>query len=548
VGLRLYGFRSFIYNNGTDGFIELDTVRENNFYAVIRDLDSGLDIEAAFVPLPSHTHIDTPSVIDAPEISIPNIVGIKDISEYSEILLSLSEIGKAPLLLASGISEGLTQTIGKYSTGFAMSWDLSEKGDTLDLMITIRKEGDFEIADAHWTHGIWIEQKGSGDDSSVNGNIYLDGMPTTGSVNLSFSQETIMAGIDFEGFSPQFDWILISTSGIQDRDITVYITGLREEMTIAMDMTITTNLSIGGYMVIDMDIELSDRNGNPINLGPTLATLRKASPILSIRQMYLPEVPADFDLSASIGDGITADYDASTSIEYLYFKITKFMDDMWSQVYAIFHDLPTSFSVDLQPTREFTVQKPFPLQGLPVIDLKTSDSKMDMFIEYDGTGFGQRGRYKIFIDNAGNTSTSYKGDDYVIDSDGIGFLSLELGRLPVLESFSLSSLSILGEDIEHLRLAARMGYGIYPVISIKEAEGGSFQIKVSGEANLGGRGMRPSIYFITFRTRSIIGLDLITGVSVNKDTSVVDLDRSDGGITLPAPLLTLWSYLLGGGG
>jgi hypothetical protein len=548
VGLRLYGFRSFTYNNGTEGYIELETVKESNFYALIDDKDSGLEIEAAFIPLPAHTHIDTPSIIDAPQISIPNIVGIQSISEYSDILLSLSEIGRAPLVLASGISEGLTQTIGKYSTGFSMSWDLSERGDTLDLMITIRKSGEFEIPNAHWTHGIWLEQKGSGESSSVNGNIYLDGMPTTGSVNLSFSQETIMAGIDFRGFSPAYDWILISTSGIQDRDITVYITGLQEKMDIKLNMTITTDLSIGGSMVIDMKIELQDMNGNPLNLGPTLATLRKASPILSIRQMYLPEVPSKLDLTAMIGDGIDAEYSASHSIEHLYFKITKFMDDMWSQVYAIFHDLPVSFSVKLSPNREFTVQKPFPLQGLPQIEISTTDSNMDMFIEYDGTGFGQRGRYKIFVDNVGNTSTYYSGDDYIIDSDGIGFLSLELGRLPVLESFTISSLSILGEDIEHLRLKARMGFGIYPVISIEDAQGGSFQIKVSGEANLDDRDLKPHIYFITFRTRDFLGMKMITGVSVNKDTSVVDLDRSSGGITVPAPLLTLWSYLLGGGG
>ena len=93
-----------------------------------------------------------------------------------------------------------------------------------------------------------------------------------------------------------------------------------------------------------------------------------------------------------------------------------------------------------------------------------------------------------------------------------------------------------------------MGFGIYPVITVDDAKGGSFQIKVSGEANVNDRNLKPHIYFITFRTRKVLGIKLITGVSVNKDTSVVDLGRSSGGITVPAPLLTLWSYLLGGGG
>ncbi|MGA1792960.1 MAG: hypothetical protein ACMUHM_03325 [Thermoplasmatota archaeon] len=548
VGLRLNKFRSFVYNNGSAGFIELETVRESNFYAVIDDRDSGLEIKAAFVPLPAKTHIDTPSVIDAPEISIPDIMGIQSISEYSDIILSLSEIGRAPLLLASGISEGLIETIGKYSTGFSLSWDLSEKGDTLDLLITIRKAGDFEIPQAHWTHGIWIEQMGSGGNSSVNGNIYLNGMPTTGSVNLSFSEETVSATIDFKGYSPEFEWLLIRTTGVQDRDISVYITGLRKGMDIQMDMMIYTDLDIGGSMMINMDVELKGPDGGPMDLGPTIAALRKAAPILSIRQMYLPRVPSSFHLDAVIGDGITADYTASMSIEYLYFKITKFMDGRWSQVYAILHDLPLSFNVALSPTREFTIQKPFPLQGLPEISIKTSDSEMDMFIEYDGAGFGQRGRYKIYVDNIGNTSTYYSGDDYVIDSDGIGFLSIELDRLPVMESFALSSLSILGDDVRHIRLSARMGYGTYPVIFLDEADGGGFQIKISGEASLNGETYSPHIYFITLRTRNILGINIISGISVNRDTVVMNLQNSDGGVTLPAPLLTLWAWVLGGGG
>ncbi|MGA1873788.1 MAG: hypothetical protein ACMUHY_08960, partial [Thermoplasmatota archaeon] len=548
VGLRLNKFRSFTYNNGSEGFIELETVRESNFYAIVDDRDSGLELTAAFVPLPASTHIDTPSVIDAPEISIPNLIGIQSISEYSDILLSLSEIGRAPLELASGISQGLIQTIGKYSTGFSLSWDLSERGDTLDLLLTIRKEGEFEIPEAHWTHGIWIEQMGSGENSSVNGNIYLDGMPTTGAVNLSFSEETISASIDFKGYSPEFDWLLIETSGVQDRDISVYITGIESGMDIVMDMTIYTDLSIGGSMMIKMDVEIVGPDGNPMDLGPTIATLRKSAPILSIRQMYLPGVPSSFHLDAVIGDGISAEYHASGRIDHLYFKITKFMDDRWSQVYAIFHDLPLSFTVGLSPTREFTVQKPFPLQGLPEISLKTSDDEMDMFIEYDGAGFGQRGRYKIYVDDIGNTSTYYSGDDYVIESDGIGFLSLELDRLPIMESFVISSLSILGEDIRNLRLSARMGFGTYPVIFVSEADGGGFQIKLSGEASLNGDTYSPKIYFITFKTRNIIGLNIISGMSVNRDTVVLDLERSDGGVTLPAPMLTFWAWVLGGGG
>lgn len=548
VGLRLNEFRSFTFNNGSAGFIELETISGSNFYAVIQDSDSDLEVTAVLAPLPVRLHIDTPSVIEMPQINIPDILGIGSISDYSDILLSLSEIGKAPLLLASGLSEGLTQAIGTYSTGFSISWDLSEKEETMDLIVNIRKRGDFEVPQAHWTHGIWIEQMGAGENSSVNGNIYLDGMPTKGTVNLSFSEETISVSLDFKGYSPGFDWLLIKASGIQDRDISVYITGLEEGMNIVMDILVYTDLSIGGSMMIEMDAEITDIDGDPMDLGPTMATLRKSSPILSIRQMYLPIIPSTLHLSAVMGDGLKADYQASRSIEHLYFKITKFMDGRWSQIYAIFHDLPLSFSIELFPTREFTIQEPFPLQGLPVLTLTTSDNDMDIYIEYDGAGFGQRGRYNIYLDNICNTQTYYSGNDYLIESSGIGFLSIEIDRLPMMENFVLSSLSLLGNDLRSLKLSARMGYGTYPVIFIDDAEGKGIQIKVSGEATLSGDIYSPSIYFITLRTRDIAGIGLISGMSVNKDTIVLNIERSDGCVAIPAPLLTLWAWLLGGGG
>jgi len=546
VGLRINDFRSLVYNNGSNGYLELRTLKESNFYALIDDLDSGLDLEAAFAPLPSVTHIDIPSMIDAPTIEVPDILGIENISQYSEILMALSDIGRAPLALASGISEGLIRSIGRYSTGFSISWNLSNERDNLDLIISIRKYGSEEVKEAHWTHGIWIEQRGVGENSSLDGRIYLNGMPTSGSVNLSFSDRTIAVQMDFEGYRPDFDWMFLNTGGVQDRDIQVYLTELASEMDLDVDLEITTDLSIGGSMIVDMEIELVDPNGNPINLGPMVATLRKTSPILSIRQMYLPEVPAVFDLRAVIGEGVQADYSASSSIAYLYFKITKFLDGRWSQVYAIFHDLPKGFIVNIIPTRDFSVQKPFPLQGLPILEITTSSSGMDMFIDYDGTGFGQRGRYKIYADNVGNTSTYYRGDSYVIDSEGIGFLSLEVDRLPAMESFTVSSLSMLGSDIEHVEISASMGFGVFPVIDLDNGEGGSFQIKIKGEANLNDRTYKPDIYFITVRTRDILGFEIVSGVSVTRDTMAIEMERSDGGTVLPAPVLTLWAWVLGG--
>jgi hypothetical protein len=533
-----------VYNNGTGGFIELSTVAEANFYGVVRDRLEEMDLVAAFVPLPSFTHLDMPSIVDTPEITIPDITGVSAISDYGDLLFSLENLGRAPITVASSISQGLIGAIGRYSTDLSLSWDLAEEGSTLDLIITLEKRGMQDVKEAKWTHGIWMEQAGTGENSSVNGKIFLKGMPTTGRVNISFSDQLIRAGIDFGDYSPEFDWLMIRTTGVQGRDISMYIKGIPSGIDLILDLMIFTDLSIGGRMTVNMDVHVKDQTGNPLDLGAMIANLIKAEPILSIRQMYLPRIPSDLTMHADVENGVIADYSASSSLEYLYFKITKMIEDRWSQIYAIFHDIPPAFYINMKPNNEFSIQEPFITQGLPSIELLVEGREMDIFIEYDGSGFGQRGKFQIYADNIGSTSARYDDGDYVIDSDGIGFISLQVDRLPVMEQFTLSSLSILGMDVQHVRISTEMVYGIYPQIFLEDTRGGSFQIKVSGELHLGDDSFSPDLFFITLRTSDIAGLKVPTGLFINKDTSALNMERADGAIVMPAPLITAWYMLV----
>ena len=187
-----------------------------------------------------------------------------------------------------------------------------------------------------------------------------------------------------------------------------------------------------------------------------------------------------------------------------------------------------------------------------MLDIQTSSPFMDIFIDFDGAGFGQRGKFQVYADDIGNTTSHYEGEDYIIDSEGIGFFSLQVDRLPIMEAFTLSSLTLLGSDVEHIRISVDMEFGIYPLIRLEEARGGSVQFKVSGELTIGDSKVEPELFFITLRTKDILGLSIISGVSINKDTSALDMGRSDGAFVVPAPILTVWYHtfkqLIGGGG
>lgn len=543
LAMRFTGLSSMVYDNSTKGYVQIESDSSTDMVAVIDDKDTGMAIHAALTPLPRSFRMDFPSVIDRPEFDLPDLRSIRDIYGYAELIFSIAGLSRAVLQLASGISEGMTDAIGQYSTGLDLSWDLSGSGDNMDLFIEIEKTGPEPVRSASWTHGIWMEQKGMGADSSVSGKIFLGGMPSKGVIGLSFSEKTILAVLDFKGFRPPYDWLLIRTNGVQDRDISMYITGIPGEIDLYMNTNITTDLSIGGEMIILMDARITGPSGGPSRLGEMIATLTKATPILSVRQMYLPEIPSEFYLEADIGQGVTADYRASSEIEYLFFKITKKMDERWSQIYAIFHDLPLSFEIEMASSPDFTVLEPFPLQGLPVIDIQTASSGMDIFIEYDGSGFGQRGRFQITARDVGATRTFYEDGAYVLDSEGIGFISIDVGKLPMMEAFSLEGLMLLGLDVEHFSLRVDMAFGSYPVVTIEDLRGGAIQIKLSISISAMGREFEPSVFFGTVRFRRPLGLPIITGLSVSRDTAAIEMSSSEGAVLLPAPILTGWFYL-----
>jgi hypothetical protein len=544
--LHFTDLESLTYDNSSAGFIEIESRYSNDLSVIVDDTDVNMSIRAVLSPLPLTFHLDFPEVVEKPKFDFPDLTNIADVYGYAEIILSISRLADALLTLSTGISRGLTNAIGQYSSGLNLSWDLSRELLNMDLLIEIDKKGLGEVPRAHWTHGIWMEQSGMGADSSVHGRIFLGGMPTKGMLNLSFGDDAINAEIDFKGYKPSFDWLLLRTAGVQDRDISMYITGLSPDIDLYLKTNITTDLSIGGEMTILMDASIRRTSGGPAQLGEILATLTKATPILSVRQMYLPSMPSEFHLKALIRDGVKATYSSSDMLEYLYFKLTKLLDGRWSHVYAIFHDLPRSFSVDLLPNRDFSANDPFPLQGLPLLDLRTSSSTLDLFVEYDGAGFGQRGRFQITAYDMGNTTTGYEGADYVLDSDGIGFLSIDVGKLPVMESFTLESLSIIGYGIEHLRISLDMVFGLYPVIGLKDTQGGFVQLRLASSLSVADRTYDPNLFFISVRSGRVLGIPIVTGLAVTRDTAAVDMQRSSGSLLLPAPILSAWYYLYAG--
>ncbi len=551
MGFRINRLKGLTYHNGSLPFINISTAAEANFYALVEDADSELHLRCVFKPLPAYTHINLNTILDRPEFAFPDLAGIQSITEYADMLFSLSTIAQDILSVVSGLSESLTNAVGTYSTDLSIKWDLAQEDRQMDLILEIEKKGKHDLPDPHWTHGIWIEQVGSGKDGSLKGRIFLQGMPARGEMDLSFSSETMSARFDLEGYSPDHDWMLIRTSGVQDRDISLYLTEFKKGMNLKADMNIVTNLSIGGRMIIDLEVDITDVAGEPIALGPMLGTLRQASPILSVRQMYLPRIPSSLRFNASLEDGIELDYTASQEIEYLYFKILKYMDGRWSQIYAVFGDIPLEFSISMTQNPSFSIQDPFPLQGLPELTLETSSSKLDMFISYDGSGVGQRGRYQVYGEDIGNTRTYLTGDQYIIDSDGISFLSIEMDRIPTMESFTITSMQILAEDLEHMKMSIDMLWGVYPIFRIDETRGGGLQVRLSGDIHQGGRDISPNIFLITLKKKTILGIPVVTGVSVTRDSTVVDLSSGDGNTVLPAPMLTFWYWSLGsifGGG
>ncbi len=541
ISARINSLQSLSYNPSSSyGVLDIVLAQTGPLALYMQDSIDELELKMILDPIPNHIDLELPGEVDPNVVRLPDTVNITGLLEYSDVLFSLSDISSDIIDIFGNVTRSLMDRLGGFGTDFSFSYDLMSFFSTMDVVISI-KRGDWEsLGPVGWTHGASIRADLSDDEAmTLNGNIYLQGLPQKAVVDLSMSPEVMNITLDLIDYSPDHPWLVFDIMGLQDQDTTVYLSGLEKNMNLSVSAYMYADLSVGGKMFGEAKINTEFYGGAPLELKELYVKIRKYSPIVSIRELYLPTIPSHLNVTFDVETDVIVEYQASKKIEYLFIKMTKFLNLHWSGVTGIFHDVPTEFSLEMMQDDEFSLMEPLPMQGLPEMDVMTNDDSFDMYISFDGIGVGQRGFYEILLRDVNDTHMHLVDGIYKIYGDGIGFLVVQARDLSIMNEYKINSMILLGEEIRGLELSAHMMFGIYPVFNIDKVDGKGLVINIDHSITYMGRtfNIRASILDIAYR--NIAGVPVPTETPILTDTFSLDMERNSRHILIPAPLSTL---------
>ena len=575
---RISGIKHIEYNPEQFGRFRLELEKESKFQIIFKnELDANSKTSGRLIidPLPNEFSMDLPGIANRSEfLKFPEVTNVTDITEFSNIFFVLGNLGNEIIDLMGNISNSLIQSIGNIGTNFAFSYSLDSYNEPMDIIADIERGNwdEFEGAGTEavgWTHGISLAQREFEGNPILKAHMYLQGMPQQASFESRVTGNNVYLKLDFDDYSPDYDWLLIDISGVQERDVVVYLTGIQPNIDFYAEANFTMNLSVGGEIVGNIHILTTEANvgdysiddkaqqvlsGNipGVDLGQLYIKMTQFYPILSLREIIVSQIPARFFTELALTDNLNVKHESSDEIEYIYTKLSKFTLGSWHHSYVIFHELPSEFELTLTSNNRFDIDKPLPLQGLPTIKVDTVTPEMlDIYIFLDGKTIGQRTNYEVFIGDAPNLLATLKDDVYKFRSLGgkLGALKLKLTNLPLTDDYKIKYIELIGENIVGFDFKINTLFGVLPYFELStsqssdDAEGGRLEVNLHHKIKLFGSMVEAQVALVDIVYSDAGGGNIPTSTPIYFNSIAMDMTKSKNNIIIPALIISIYSTM-----
>jgi hypothetical protein len=580
---RLSGVKHIEYNPEQFGTFALKLEEEAKFQLIFNnELDKKLATSGRMIidPLPSDFSMELPGIANRSQfLEFPEVTNVSDITEFSNIFFVLGNLGNEIIDLMGNISNSLIQSIGNIGTNFAFTYSLETYNVPLDIIADIERgnwellEDEPDVPSISWTHGISLIQHEYQDISFLKAHVYLQGLPQRATFESRLVGDDVYIKLDFDDYSPIYDWLQIDIKGVQDRDVDLYLTGLRPNIDFYAEANLTMNLSVAGQITGTIQILTADRDcpryavdekaqglqdGSlpGVDLGKLYIKMTQYAPIFSYREILVAKVPARFYTNLALTTDLSVKYQASEEIDYFYAKLSKFaLDRQWHHSYVIFHELPLEFELGLESNPDFDMDEPLPTQGLPTIKIDTStQEQLDVYIDLDGRTVGQRPNYEIYIGDAPNILASMSGDVYKFRSlDGkLGALEVKLTNLPIRDNYKVDKFELIGEDIKGFDIKINTIFGVLPYIEVdtdpnNDGENvGRLEINLNHQIELFGKMVKAEVALVDIVYTDAGGGNFPTSMPIYFNSIAMDMSKSKYNIIIPAPIVSVFTSTLSG--
>ena len=534
---QIHSLNHIRYKPGRDGTFLMEYENETEFKAYLYNyLDGGSETKVLIDPLPSNLSFDLPGAIGDVKFQLPDIINITGKLDFTSLVSSASAMVDSVVELSSTLVEAFLENIGGISQEINFAYDLQED-ETMDVLGYFRKGDTSDLKKTHWCHGISLSQDRGGENIGMEGKVYFQGMPKQGEISTNISGDDIRVSLSFDQWRPKYQWLLVESYGIQDRDGVIYFNGLKTNMDFHLDVDLTTNMSIGGRIAGEIELEVSS------NPGQFYVHLTKYAETTSSTDILFSSVPTSMKVSVLVFNEIHFDYTASSPIKYIYIANSRLMGGEWYHVNGLLHDVVEKMDFSLVPDTGFDPKKPIFIQGLPRVELSSlsDESSLDVYFKVDGRTMGQVGNIEIFVQDVESLTAmpleSRAG--YEIESSGMSYFSLEARDLPLMEAFTVDELEICGENIERVIIEIDMLFGVYPVFKLSKIKTRSLEININGVLQFGSLDYDAKVSIFNISTG-----DIRSGMSMYNNKMALT-SKSNKCVIIPAPVFTFWATLLG---
>jgi len=534
---RLLGLQGLDYSVGKGGYanIEFDSSRQLSVY--MSDEDAGpFDGSVIIDPLPASFNLTLPGLLNTSVPRFPDIVNITGIFDYRNTIFSLGEMGDSLTDVLLRMEETLLDSLGGLGNNLSFSYDLeaeSEETQRLDIIARFRKGPDSLHRSLGWTHGAIIFQENTSDQEILLGNLFLEGLPSRANISFSLGSDRTELDLVLEDYSPQFDWVLLDTRGVQGQDAMVLLEGIDRHTDLSMQVELEDNMSIGGRITGFAHIESNK------HLGELYINIRKSQPVLSVREVYFSSVPTELNLELDLHIEGHVRYQASDSLDMVFVQVSKSFSDNWYHMTVTLHDVPEEFDMETVPSTQFDMDKPTLFQGLSTIRLDTDSSDLDAFIKWDGGASGQRSDFMVILEDVQDMSMGVEDGRLVLRSSHLGYILLVMSDSPVSSTFHLEELVFESEDFRTAQVEMEMLFGALPVFHMDHMSARALKISVHSRLQLFGKWRDARAVLGDFSFSSSMPTETV----FRTNTIAVDRSASDHRV-VPAPMLSFW-FMMG---
>lgn len=557
---KLSGIKNLTYDSNENGYFELELDDERAFHVVIISQEPSYTKAKVIIdPLPAQFQLELPGIIKKSNVDFPDLINQTGLLDFSELVFTLGKLGNEVVNLLGNLTEELINSIGNIGFDFSINYELESFGTSMDMIAEIERSGiplsspntkdiyetatdDVLGGPIGWTHGVVMQQDTYSGEDILRGHLYLQGMPRSASLSTYFTENRTKVDFAFSEYNPKYDWLLIDLHGIQTRDVVVFFQKIPVNINLYASADLTTNLEIGGEMLGDIKIEITEANGGVCSekIGALYVSMHTYEPIQSIREFMISELPARLNIDFQIQKEIQLLYDASKEIEFIYSKLSKILTDSWHHVHLILHDLPKWFKFNLFTNTDFNIDDPLPLQGLPRLLIETGETNtLDIKIQLDGAAVGQRGNIDILIQDVQETTADFRGGSYEIESTGLEFIRLKLTELPILDNYKINSLVLEAEELRSLLFKVNLLFGVFPYFDLGSNQDGKIEITMDHTINLFGSDQRAKVALIDIVYEGVGGANIPVATPVFVNSINSNLKKSQNHVIIPAIVVSL---------